>query len=79
MKSDVRGGAGDFSSAIPHKGERTRNIMEPDAKFYVAGHQGLVGGAFWRRLQAAGFKNLVGRSLPELDLRAQAAVTDFFG
>jgi len=53
--------------------------MKPDAKIYVAGHQGLVGGAIWRRLQAAGFKNLVGRSSPELDLRAQAAVTDFFG
>ena len=46
---------------------------------YVAGHQGLVGGAIWRRLQAAGFKNLVGRSLKELDLRDQAAVAGFFG
>jgi GDP-L-fucose synthase len=53
--------------------------MELDAKIYVAGHQGLVGGAIWRRLQTAGFKNLVGRSLEELDLRDQAAVTDFFG
>jgi GDP-L-fucose synthase len=52
--------------------------MELDAKIYVAGHEGLVGGAIWRGLQAAGFKNLVGRSLPELDLRDQAAVTDFF-
>ena len=53
--------------------------MQTDAKIYVAGHQGLVGGAIWRRLQAAGFQNLVGRTLPELDLRNQAAVTDFFG
>ncbi len=53
--------------------------MEPDAKIYLAGHQGLVGGAIWRRLQAAGFKNRVGRSLPELDLRDQAAVAAFFG
>lgn len=53
--------------------------MEPDAKIYVAGHQGLVGGAIWRRLQAAGFKNLVGRSLEALDLRDQAAVAGFFG
>jgi GDP-L-fucose synthase len=52
--------------------------MEPDAKIYVAGHQGLVGSAIWRRLQAAGYKNLRGRSLPELDLRTQAAVTNFF-
>jgi GDP-L-fucose synthase len=54
-------------------------MLEPDAKIYVAGHQGLVGGAIWRRLAAAGFKNLVGRSLTELDLRDQAAVTGFFG
>ena len=53
--------------------------MEPDAKIYVVGHQGLVGGAIWRHLQAAGFKNLVGRGLEELDLRDQAAVTGFFG
>jgi GDP-L-fucose synthase len=53
-------------------------MMQPDAKIYVAGHQGLVGGAIWRRLQAAGFNNLLGRSLPELDLRDQAAVAEFF-
>ena len=52
--------------------------MEPDAKIYVAGHQGLVGGAIWRRLQAARFRNLVGRSLEELDLRDQGAVANFF-
>jgi GDP-L-fucose synthase len=53
--------------------------MKPDAKIYVAGHQGLVGGAIWRRLQADGFNNLICRSLQELDLRDQAAVADFFG
>jgi GDP-L-fucose synthase len=53
-------------------------MMEPDAKIYVAGHQGLVGGAIWRGLQSAGFRNLVGRSLKELDLRNQAAVAGFF-
>jgi GDP-L-fucose synthase len=52
--------------------------MEPDAKIYVAGHQGLVGGSIWKRLQAAGFCNLMGRSLKELDLRDQAAVAGFF-
>lgn len=53
-------------------------MMEPDAKIYVAGHQGLVGGAIWRRLQSGGFSNLVGRSLQELDLRNQAAVAGWF-
>jgi GDP-L-fucose synthase len=52
--------------------------MEPEAKIYVAGHQGLVGGAIWQRLQSAGFCHLVGRGLQELDLRNQAAVTAFF-
>ncbi|MGA9756546.1 MAG: GDP-L-fucose synthase [Desulfobaccales bacterium] len=53
--------------------------MDAKAKIYVAGHRGLVGAAILRRLQAAGFKNLVCRSAQELDLRDQAAVIDFFG
>ncbi|MFZ2088088.1 MAG: GDP-L-fucose synthase [Desulfobaccales bacterium] len=52
--------------------------MNKDAKIYVAGHQGLVGGAIWRRLKKEGFGNLIGRTLEELDLRDQAAVTRFF-
>jgi GDP-L-fucose synthase len=48
------------------------------AKIYVAGHQGLVGSAILRRLQAAGFDHLLYRSLGELDLRQQAAVAEFF-
>ena len=52
--------------------------MELDAKIFVAGHRGLVGGAILRRLQAAGFTNLLGRSSRQLDLRDQAAVARFF-
>ncbi|RMG28117.1 MAG: GDP-L-fucose synthase [Gammaproteobacteria bacterium] len=52
--------------------------MEREAKIYVAGHRGLVGGAIVRRLQAAGFENLVTRTSRELDLREQQAVRDFF-
>ncbi len=52
--------------------------METDAKIYVAGHRGLVGGAILRRLQQAGFTNLLCRSLGQLDLRNQAAVARFF-
>ena len=52
--------------------------MDAKAKIYVAGHRGLVGAAILRHLQAAGFKNLVCRSVHELDLRDQAAVTGFF-
>jgi GDP-L-fucose synthase len=52
--------------------------MQKDSKIYVAGHQGLVGGAILRCLQAAGFENIIYRSLNDLDLRNQAAVADFF-
>jgi GDP-L-fucose synthase len=37
-----------------------------------------VGGAIWRRLEKAGFTNLIGRTSKELDLREQAAVQRFF-
>lgn len=49
-----------------------------DARIYVAGHRGLVGGAIMRRLQAEGFGHLLTRTSAELDLRDQAAVRAFF-
>ena len=52
--------------------------MEKSAKIYVAGHRGMVGSAMIRRLKKAGYNNLVTRTSAELDLRNQAAVTDFF-
>jgi len=52
--------------------------MEKSAKIYVAGHRGMVGSAMMRRLKKAGYNNLVTRTSVELDLRNQAAVTDFF-
>lgn len=52
--------------------------LEKNSKIYVAGHQGLVGGAILRRLQAAGFENLTGRAREELDLRNQEAAAAFF-
>ena len=52
--------------------------MEPDAKIFVAGHRGLVGGAILRRLKAAEFTNLLTRSFRQLDLRDQGAVARFF-
>jgi GDP-L-fucose synthase len=52
--------------------------VETDAKVYVAGHRGLVGSAIVRRLEKAGFSNLLLRTSAELDLREQAAVRDFF-
>ncbi len=52
--------------------------MEKNAKIYVAGHRGLVGSALWRRLEHAGYRNLVERSSRELDLRDRRAVDAFF-
>lgn len=52
--------------------------MNPDATIFVAGHQGLVGSAIVRRLQAAGFTRLVLRKRRELDLRDQGSVNAFF-
>ena len=51
--------------------------LDRSAPFYVAGHRGLVGSAIWRKLQAEGFTNLIGRSSSELDLRNRAAVFAF--
>ncbi len=48
--------------------------MPTDARIFVAGHGGLVGGAIVRRLQAAGYDNLLLARRAELDLRDQSAV-----
>ena len=53
--------------------------LDRDASFYVAGHRGLVGSAIVRRLQSAGFTNIVGRTSLELDLKNRDAVFDFIG
>lgn len=53
--------------------------MESDAKIYIAGHKGLVGSAITRKLRSEGFKNLLFRTMDELDLMDTVAVNDFFG
>lgn len=52
--------------------------MNKQTKIYIAGHRGMVGSAIWRKLEAEGYTNLVGRTSSELDLRKQQAVADFF-
>jgi GDP-L-fucose synthase len=47
-------------------------------KIYIAGHRGMVGSAIWRALEAKGFKNLIGKTSKELDLRNQQEVNRFF-
>ena len=45
-----------------------------NSKIYIAGHNGMVGSACWRALKAKGYKNIIGFSSKELDLRDQRAV-----
>ncbi|WP_375384731.1 GDP-L-fucose synthase family protein [uncultured Microbacterium sp.] len=52
--------------------------LDRDATVYIAGHRGLAGSAIWRRFEAEGFTNLVGRTSSELDLRDRQAVFAFF-
>ena len=51
--------------------------LDRAAPIYVAGHRGLAGSAIVRRLQAAGFENIVGRTSAELDLRDREPVLEF--
>lgn len=52
--------------------------MQQTDKIYIAGHNGMVGSAIRRRLEQAGYTNLILRNSRELDLRNQQAVEDFF-
>ena len=52
--------------------------LSRDAKVYVAGHLGLVGGGIWRAFERHGYTNLLGRSIDEVDLTNQQAVEEFF-
>lgn len=52
--------------------------MDKNAKIYVAGHNGMVGSAIVRNLEAKGYLNILKRSSSELDLRRQKEVEEFF-
>ena len=52
--------------------------MEKDSKVYIAGHTGMVGSAFHRKLIEQGYTNFVFRTVDELDLTRQKDVEDFF-
>lgn len=47
------------------------------SKIYVAGHRGMVGSAIVRRLQNAGYQNIITRTHAELDLTHQQSVNTF--
>ena len=59
--------------------EYTPGVLDRDATFYVAGHRGLVGSAIWRKLEASGFENIVGKTSAELDLKDRDAVFAYLG
>ena len=50
------------------------NTITLDSKIYIAGHRGMVGSACQRALEAKGYKNIIGFSSKELDLRDQRAI-----
>jgi GDP-L-fucose synthase len=54
------------------------HTLDRSSRIYVAGHRGLVGSAITRRLEHAGFANVVGVTRDQLDLRDQAAVNYWF-
>ena len=53
-------------------------MIDHNSKIYIAGHNGMVGSACWRALEAKGYKNIIGFGSKELDLRDQIAVFKMF-
>jgi GDP-L-fucose synthase len=53
-------------------------MLDRSEKIFVAGHRGMVGSAFIRRLESEGFSNLLVRDRSKLDLRDESAVAKFF-
>lgn len=51
--------------------------MDKNSKIYVAGHNGLVGSAIKEALERKGYRNIIGRSFEELDLRRQHDTEQF--
>lgn len=52
--------------------------MKKRSRIYVAGHQGMVGSAIYRKLQEQGYDNVCFATSSEVDLRDRAAVNNFF-
>ncbi|MEG9224933.1 GDP-L-fucose synthase family protein [Aeromicrobium sp. Sec7.5] len=56
----------------------TPGPLDRGARFYVAGHRGMVGSALVRKLAAEGFTDVVGQTSAELDLTDRDAVFAYF-
>ena len=52
--------------------------MQLNSKIYVAGHLGLIGSAFLRRLRQQGYSNLLFKNRNELNLTNKNSVDEFF-
>ena len=52
--------------------------MNLNSKIYIAGHNGMVGSAIFRKLKELGYNNLIFKDSKALDLRNQKSVNDFF-
>ena len=52
-------------------------MLSKNSKIFLAGHNGLVGGAILRKLIDRGYKNIITISKKKLDLRNQNKVFDF--
>jgi GDP-L-fucose synthase len=52
--------------------------LELESKIFIAGINGMVGSAIKRNLLNAGYRNIIGLSSKELDLRDQRSTKDFF-
>lgn len=53
------------------------NTLNKSSKIYIAGHLGMVGSSCWRILSNSGYKNLIGLSSNDLDLRNQRDVYNY--
>jgi GDP-L-fucose synthase len=49
-------------------------MIDQNSKIYITGHNGMVGSACWRILKDKGYKNIIGYSSKDLDLRDQKKV-----
>ena len=52
--------------------------LDPQLRYYVAGHRGMVGSAIVRQLEAQGCRHLLTRTHAQLDLTHQGEVAEFF-
>ena len=52
--------------------------LKKTTRIYIAGHNGMVGSAVWRALASKGYRNLIGKTSKELDIRNQQAVINFY-